>query len=63
MNKQIIRSAKALATWLERLLALAILFGVIAFAFSCATALADMDWRSTETFYEMIYRMDERLVR
>ena len=29
----------------------------IAFAFKSAFALTDMDWRSTETFYELIYRI------
>jgi hypothetical protein len=30
---------------------------VIAFAFSGASVLAGMDWRNTETFYEMIRRV------
>ena len=46
-----------LATALERLLAFGILLGVIAFAFKSDFALMDMDWRSTDTFYELIYRI------
>ena len=46
-----------LATALERLLAFGILLGVIAFAFKSVFAPIDMDWRSTETFYELIYRI------
>jgi hypothetical protein len=42
---------------LERLLAFAILIGIIAFAFKSVVALIGMDWSSTETFYELIYRV------
>ena len=45
-----------LATGLERLLALGILLGVIAFAYESIIALIQMDWSTTETFYELIYR-------
>ena len=48
--------AKVLATALERLLAFGILLGVIAFAFGSVSALLVLDWHSTETFYELIYR-------
>ena len=48
--------AKVLATALERLLAFVILLGVIAFAFGSVSALLVLDWHSTETFYELIYR-------
>ena len=56
MNALVIRSAKMLATGLERLLAFGILLGVITFAFESVVALTRMDWSSTETFYELIYR-------
>jgi hypothetical protein len=45
------------ATGLERLLAFGILIGVIVFAFKSVVTLIDMDWSSTETFYELIYRV------
>ena len=57
MNERLIWWAKAIATSLERLSALAILVGVIAFAFHSTIVLIEMDWRSTETFYELIYRL------
>jgi hypothetical protein len=57
MNERVIRWAKAFATSLERLAALAVLVGVIAFAFQSSFVLIEMDWRSTETFYELIYRL------
>jgi hypothetical protein len=57
MNERVIEYAKALATVLERVLAVGILLGVIAFAFKSVFALIDMDWRSTETFYELVYRI------
>ena len=56
MNERVMWFAKVLATALERLLAFAILLGVIAFAFGSVSALIVMDWQSTETFYELIYR-------
>jgi hypothetical protein len=57
VDERVIVWAKAIAKWLERGLALAILAGILAFAFSSATALPGMDWRDTATFYEMIYRV------
>jgi hypothetical protein len=57
MNERVVLYAKVLATALERLLAFGILLGVIAFAFKSVFAPIDMDWRSTETFYELIYRI------
>lgn len=57
MNEGVILWAKAIAKWLERGLACAILLGVIAFGFGSAIALAGMDWRDTATLYELIYRV------
>ena len=57
MSERVIWYAKELATGLERLLAFAILIGIIAFAFKSVVALIGMDWSSTETFYELIYRV------
>ena len=57
MNEGLIWWAKTIATSLERLSAVAILVGIIAFAFHSTIVLIEMDWRSTETFYELIYRL------
>ncbi|MGA7212763.1 MAG: hypothetical protein WCE49_20100 [Terrimicrobiaceae bacterium] len=57
MNERVIWYAKALSTALERVLAFGILLGVIAFAYKSVFALMDLDWRSVETFYELIYRI------
>src|SRR5262245_18100779 len=48
---------RTVAVWIERLLALVILSGVLVFGLRSAQALARMDWRSTDTFYELIYRV------
>ena len=48
---------KTIAVWVERLLALLILGGVLVFGVRSTQALAGMDWRLTETFYELIYRV------
>lgn len=57
VDERVIFWARAIAKWLERGLAFAILVGVIAFAFGSAIALSGIDWRDTATFYEMIYRV------
>jgi hypothetical protein len=48
---------KTIASWLERLLALVILCGVVLFGLCSAQTLAAMDWQLAETFYELIYRV------
>src|SRR5262249_30897502 len=48
---------KATAVWIERLLALVILGAVVVFGLGSAQILVAMDWRLTETFYELIYRV------
>lgn len=57
MNERMIWWIKAISTSLEYLLALGILVGVIVFAFQSAIELFGMLWSSTETFYELIYRI------
>jgi hypothetical protein len=56
MNESVMWFAKVLATALEHVLAFGILLGVIAFAVGSVSALIGLDWHSTETFYELIYR-------
>jgi len=46
-----------LVKWLERLLALAVLGGVVVSAIGSARVVAGMDWRTTEAFYDLIYRV------
>src|SRR5262249_12776398 len=48
---------KTVAVWIERLLALVILGGVLVFGLYSVPTMAEMDWRLTETFYELIYRV------
>ena len=45
------------AKWLERLLAVAIVAGIIAYGFASVGELLGMDWRSSEAFYDLIYRV------
>jgi hypothetical protein len=44
-------------TCFERLLALAVLVGVVIFAVGSAQAMMRGDWRETGTFYDLIYRV------
>jgi hypothetical protein len=48
---------RTVAVWIERLLALVILGGVLVFGLCSTQTMAAMDWRQTETFYELIYRV------
>ena len=43
--------------WLEWLLALAVIAAVVAYGIGSGQVLASMDWRTSETFYEMVYRV------
>lgn len=43
--------------WLERLLALAVITAVVAYAIGSGQVLASMDWRTSEAFYETLYRV------
>jgi hypothetical protein len=57
LSRRISGYYKTVAVWIEKVLALVILGGVLVFAVTSAQSLADMDWRQTETFYELIYRV------
>jgi hypothetical protein len=57
MSDSVVSWATTATRWLERALALAILVAVVVFAVSSTGVLAAMDWRQTETFYQMIYRV------
>ena len=43
--------------WFERALALVVMVGVVVFAIGSIRILGGLDWRETETFYELIYRV------
>jgi hypothetical protein len=57
MTERIVLWANRSATWFEQLLALAILVGAIVFAFHGVIELTGSDWSSTETFYDLMYRV------
>src|SRR3990172_849761 len=57
MDELLIRWTRTSATALERLLACAILAGVVIFAVRSAAVLVGMDWSSTDAFYQLIYRI------
>ena len=56
MKFRVTKPYQAAIFWLEKLLALAVLAGVIVAAIEGAIHLAGMDWTAKETFYEFIYR-------
>jgi hypothetical protein len=56
MDKKISNGYRGVVKWLERILALAVLFGVLVSAGQGAVFLARADWSSTDAFYELIYR-------
>ncbi len=43
--------------WLEKIIALAVLLGVVVAAVLGGVKLAGLDWSHTETFYDLIYRV------
>jgi hypothetical protein len=53
----LIRLTRLSAKWLERLLTVAIVSGIIAFGVASAAELLGMDWRSSETIYDLMYRV------
>lgn len=57
MIDRILRHYGILVKGLEMLLAMVVLGGVVVSAIGSSRALADMDWRTTEAFYELIYRV------
>ncbi|QSQ25216.1 hypothetical protein JY651_09910 [Pyxidicoccus parkwayensis] len=57
MERPAIRWARNIAAVLERALALAILAAVIVFAWKSVRVMWPMDWGSTDTLYEAIYRV------
>lgn len=53
----IAQSYAQIVKWFERLLALGVLIGVIAHTVFSVIVLSGMDWRHTETFYDLVYRV------
>ncbi len=50
----LVRLTKLFAKWLERLLAVAIVAGIIAYSVESAAQLLSMDWGNSETYYELV---------
>ena len=58
MNPEaLIRLTRRSAIWLERLMAIAIVLGIVAYGYASTIALLNMDWSKSETYYELIYRV------
>lgn len=53
----LVRLTKLFAKWLERLLAVAIVAGIIAYSVESAAQLLSMDWGNSETYYDLVYRV------
>lgn len=47
----------AVVRWLERVLALFVLVGVVFYTVGSARVMVFMDWSDSEAFYELIYRV------
>jgi hypothetical protein len=57
MNTRLASICDQAVLWVERVLAVAILVGIVVFAVNSVASLAALDWRASETFYEAIYRV------
>jgi uncharacterized membrane protein (DUF373 family) len=57
MNERVILWTKAITKWFEYGLAVAVLVGIIAFAFSSAIVLAGISWRDISSLHELIDRV------
>ena len=56
-SKWIPKQFIAIVLWMERLLALSVLVGIVIYGIGSAVLLTGLDWKFTETFYELIYRV------
>jgi len=56
-NEGILQRYRLIVSLGERFLAVSILAGIMAFAGCSVWALAQMDWKANETFYELVYRV------
>lgn len=57
MNDHAIRITKLVATALERLLAFAILIGLLIYCYQSSIEMLSWDWSSNETFYQFVYKI------
>ena len=57
MKKQLYPLFSRIIRGMEFLLAIAVLIGVIVSSVGSIQVLLSMDWRTTETYYELIYRV------
>ena len=57
MQEKVLTVSKRVVAVSERILALAILIGIVAFACRSVVTLIGMDWGQNDTFYELVYRV------
>jgi len=57
MSGRLANYFKSVTIWIERLLALVILGGVLVFGLRSAQTLVVVDWGLSDTFYELMYRV------
>jgi hypothetical protein len=57
MHQRIDRLWKKGITLLEKIVAVAVIIGVIVYGVQSAVVLTGLDWAVTETFYELIHRV------
>ena len=57
MDERVTLWAKVITKWFERGLAVAVLVGIVAFAFSSMIVLAAMSWQDTKSLHELIDRV------
>lgn len=57
MNDHAIRITKLIATALERLLAFAILVGLLIYCYQSIIEMLSWDWSTNEAFYEFVYKI------
>lgn len=56
-SEALIRLTRQAAIWLERIMAVAIVAGIVAYSYASTIELLNMYWGESETYYELIYRV------
>lgn len=56
-HERVDQSWRSVITIVEKFIAAIVTIGVVAYGFKSIFVLVEMDWGSTETFYELIYRV------
>jgi len=55
--ERLTRLSKLFVTWVESILAIVIVAGILAYGIASTSELVRMNWYDTATFYELIYRV------